>query len=154
MARDPGDLYQISAETSDPDSEQVLLYYLDGFVDAGSAGRQLATHLLTTLEHTEVARFDVDSLIDYRSRRPVMTFAKDHWEDYEAPEISVSLLHDATGTPFLRQLAHEDAEELLRRVRRRKFAQSQSLLRAGAAGDDVVVILSGRVRLVAYGADQ
>jgi predicted ATP-grasp superfamily ATP-dependent carboligase len=43
----------------------------------------------------------VDSLIDYRSRRPVMTFTKDHWEHYDAPEISVSLLHDAEGTPFL-----------------------------------------------------
>ena len=43
----------------------------------------------------------MDSLIDYRSRRPVMTFAKDHWEDYEAPELALSLLHDAAGTPFL-----------------------------------------------------
>ena len=49
---------------------------------------------LARSEHTEVASFDVDSLIDYRSRRPVMTFAKDHWEHYDAPEISVSLLHD------------------------------------------------------------
>jgi predicted ATP-grasp superfamily ATP-dependent carboligase len=101
MARDPGDLYQISAEASEPDPEQVLLYYLDGFVDAGSAGRQLATHLLTTLEHTEVARFDVDSLIDYRSRRPAMIFSKDHWESADTPEIIVHRLRDADGTPFL-----------------------------------------------------
>src|SRR5690349_8356998 len=78
-----------------------MLYYFDGFIDAGGAGRLLTAHLLSVGEHTEVARFDVDSLIDYRSRRPVMTFAKDHWEDYDAPEISVSLLHDAAGTPFL-----------------------------------------------------
>jgi CRP/FNR family transcriptional regulator, cyclic AMP receptor protein len=60
----------------------------------------------------------------------------------------------ATSTPFLRQLGQEDADELLRRIRRRKFAKSQPILRAGAAGDDVVVVLSGRVRLVAYGAEQ
>ena len=79
----------------------MLLYYLDGFIDAGGAGRLLATHLLSTLDHQEVASFDVDSLIDYRSRRPVMTFTKDHWESYDAPELAVHLLHDAAGTPFL-----------------------------------------------------
>src|SRR5258708_23235062 len=78
-----------------------MLYYLDGFIDAGGAGRLLTAHLLSALEHTEVATFDVDSLIDYRSRRPVMTFAKDHWESYDAPELAVSLLHDAAGTPVL-----------------------------------------------------
>ena len=25
----------------------------------------------------------------------------DHWEDYEAPELVVRLLHDTDGTPFL-----------------------------------------------------
>jgi predicted ATP-grasp superfamily ATP-dependent carboligase len=30
-----------------------------------------------------------------------MTFAKDHWESYDAPELAVSLLHDTEGTPFL-----------------------------------------------------
>jgi CRP-like cAMP-binding protein len=60
----------------------------------------------------------------------------------------------AASTPFLRQLSPEDAEELLRRVRRRKIARSQPILRAGAAGEDVVVVLSGRVRLVAYGAER
>jgi predicted ATP-grasp superfamily ATP-dependent carboligase len=79
----------------------VMLYYLDGFIDAGGAGRLLTAHLLSSLEHTEVVTFDVDSLIDYRSRRPVMTFAKDHWEHYDAPEITISVLHDSEGTPFL-----------------------------------------------------
>jgi predicted ATP-grasp superfamily ATP-dependent carboligase len=100
VARDPGDLYKVSPDAPELD-DVPMLYYLDGFIDAGGAGRLLTAHLLGTLEHTEVARFDVDSLIDYRSRRPVMTFAKDHWEHYDAPEISISMLHDETGTPFL-----------------------------------------------------
>src|SRR5215475_13092522 len=78
-----------------------MLYYLDGFIDAGSAGRLLATHLVSSLEHQEIAKFDVDALIDYRSRRPIMSYAKDHWEDYEAPELTVSLLRDSEGTQFL-----------------------------------------------------
>jgi predicted ATP-grasp superfamily ATP-dependent carboligase len=100
VARDPGELYQVSPDAPELD-DVPMLYYLDGFIDAGGAGRQLTAHLLSTLEHTEVATFDVDSLLDYRSRRPVMTFAKDHWEHYDAPEISVSLLHDSEGAPFL-----------------------------------------------------
>src|ERR1700722_2776953 len=78
-----------------------MLYYLDGFIDAGSAGRLLTTHLTSSLEHEEVARFDVDALIDYRSRCPVMSYAKDHWEDYETPELTLSLVRDAEGSPFL-----------------------------------------------------
>jgi predicted ATP-grasp superfamily ATP-dependent carboligase len=101
VARDPGDLYQVSPDALELDSDLVMLYYLDGFVDAGAAGRQLATHLLSVLEHTEIARFDIDSLIDYRSRRPAMIFTKDHWESIEAPEITVHLLRDGSGTQFL-----------------------------------------------------
>jgi predicted ATP-grasp superfamily ATP-dependent carboligase len=78
-----------------------MLYYLDGFIDAGAAGRLLTAHLMSTLEHEQVASFDIDSLLDYRSRRPIMTFAKDHWDDYDAPELAVSLLRDTEGTPFL-----------------------------------------------------
>jgi CRP/FNR family cyclic AMP-dependent transcriptional regulator len=57
-------------------------------------------------------------------------------------------------TPFLRQLGREDAEALLALARRRRVRRSQPILRAGAAGDDVVVVLEGRVKLVAYGVDQ
>jgi hypothetical protein len=101
VPRDPGDLYQLTPQAQDLGTDLVMLYYLDGFIDAGAAGRQLTAHLLATFEHTEIARFDVDSLIDYRSRRPAMFFVKDHWETVEAPEIVVHLLKDATGTPFL-----------------------------------------------------
>ena len=101
MARNPADLYEAGPAAPDADGNLVMLYYLDGFIDAGAAGRLLTTHLLTTLEHEQVARFDIDSLLDYRSRRPVMTFSKDHWDDYDAPELAVSLLHDTEGTPFL-----------------------------------------------------
>ncbi len=100
MTGDPGDLYRVSPDAPELD-DVTMLYYLDGFIDAGGAGRLLTAHLLGALEHTEVATFDVDSLLDYRSRRPVMTFAKDHWESYDAPELAVSLLHDTEGTPFL-----------------------------------------------------
>jgi predicted ATP-grasp superfamily ATP-dependent carboligase len=101
VARDPGELYERSPDAPAADDDIVMLYHLDGFIDAGAAGQLVATHLTSTMEHDEVARFDVDALIDYRSRRPAMTFAKDHWEHYDAPELVVCRLHDAAGTPFL-----------------------------------------------------
>jgi proteasome assembly chaperone (PAC2) family protein len=100
VARDPGDLYRVSPDAPELD-DVVMLYHLDGFIDAGGAGRLLASHLLGAVEHTEVARFDVDSLIDYRSRRPAMTFAKDRWEHYEEPELVAWLMEDTAGTRFL-----------------------------------------------------
>jgi CRP/FNR family cyclic AMP-dependent transcriptional regulator len=57
-------------------------------------------------------------------------------------------------TPFLGQLGSGDAEALMQLVRRRSVRKSQLILRAGAAGDDVVVVLEGHVKLVAYGADR
>lgn len=101
MARDPAELFDLSPGSAELEPGMVLLYYLDGFIDAGGAGRLFAEHMLASLEHTEVARFDLDLLLDYRSRRPTMIFAKDHWESFEDPELTVQLLRDSAGTPFL-----------------------------------------------------
>jgi predicted ATP-grasp superfamily ATP-dependent carboligase len=97
---DPGGLFVLQPDAPKLD-DVILLYYFDGFIDAGGAGRLLSAHLLGTLDHTEVATFDMDALIDYRARRPTMTFVKDHWESYEAPELAVYLMHDTAGAPFL-----------------------------------------------------
>ncbi|ADG89036.1 proteasome assembly chaperone family protein [Thermobispora bispora] len=97
---DPTDLYRLDRdipELTDP----VLLYHFDGFVDAGGAGRLALGHLLATLEHRVIATFDVDRLIDYRSRRPLMIFDTDRWVDYDTPELAIHLTQDLTGTPFL-----------------------------------------------------
>src|SRR5215467_6167312 len=100
MVRDAGDLYEVGPGAPTLNGA-VLLHYLDGFIDAGAAGRLLTAHLLGSLEHEAVVTFDVDRLIDYRSRRPSMTFDKDHWEEYEAPELAIHLTRDAAGAPFL-----------------------------------------------------
>ena len=100
MALDPEELYEVDSDVPDL-TGAVLLHHFDGFMDAGSAGSTLVEHLLSAHEHRVVARFDVDDLIDYRARRPMMTYAVDRWEDYDRPELVVHLLHDAIGTPFL-----------------------------------------------------
>ncbi|MFC4002421.1 proteasome assembly chaperone family protein [Prauserella oleivorans] len=100
MVSDPDELYAVDSDLPVLDGA-VLLYHFDGYIDAGSAGSVLADHLVEDLDGPIVARFDVDRLLDYRSRRPTMTFDGDHWEDYDAPELAVRLLHDANDTPFL-----------------------------------------------------
>ncbi len=56
--------------------------------------------------------------------------------------------------PFLRQLGPDDADALLALTRRRRIRRNETILRAGAAGDEVVVVLDGRVKLSAYGPDR
>jgi predicted ATP-grasp superfamily ATP-dependent carboligase len=96
----PEDLYELDGEPPEL-TRPVLLHSLDGFIDAGSAGQLVRAHILDTLEHRVIARFRVDELIDYRARRPPMTYDKDHWASYEAPEIVVRLVRDTAGVPFL-----------------------------------------------------
>ncbi|GAA3010744.1 putative ATP-dependent carboligase, ATP-grasp superfamily [Actinokineospora diospyrosa] len=96
----PEELFEVDSDVPEL-TGAVLLHYFSGFMDAGSAGSTLVEHLLETHEHRVIARFDIDDLIDYRSRRPVMTYDTDRWQDYDAPELAVRLLHDAVGTPFL-----------------------------------------------------
>jgi proteasome assembly chaperone (PAC2) family protein len=100
MRRDPEELYELNADVPDLDGVPIL-HHLEGFMDAGAAGRLLAEHLVSTCEPETVATFDVDRLIDYRSRRPTMIYSTDHWDSYEAPELAVQLLHDLAGAPFL-----------------------------------------------------
>jgi CRP-like cAMP-binding protein len=56
--------------------------------------------------------------------------------------------------PFLRQLARPDADALMAMVRRRQVPRQGIVLRVGSAGDDLVVLLRGRVKLVAFGAER
>nr|WP_296770214.1 PAC2 family protein [Rhodococcus sp. (in: high G+C Gram-positive bacteria)] len=79
----------------------VLVHGLEGFSDAGHAVKLATKHLRETLESELVASFDVDELIDYRSRRPTMTFKADHFSDYDAPELNLYAVKDNSGTPFL-----------------------------------------------------
>ena len=79
----------------------VMIHALEGFSDAGHAIKLAAAHLKDTLDTELVASFAIDDLLDYRSRRPLMTFKTDHFTNYEDPELNLYALHDSVGTPFL-----------------------------------------------------
>jgi predicted ATP-grasp superfamily ATP-dependent carboligase len=97
---DPNELYVFANDVPELD-RPVLIQALTGFVDAGAAARIAREHLLETLESRVLATFDVDQLLDYRSRRPVMLFVEDHWETYDEPRLELHLLQDAAGRSFL-----------------------------------------------------
>jgi len=100
MQRQPEELYELEQDTPDV-SGAALLVHLEGFMDAGSAGRLLTEHLLDGLDNQLVARFDADRLLDYRSRRPLMTFDKTRWESYDDPRLEIRLLRDSVGRQLL-----------------------------------------------------
>ncbi len=80
-----------------------MVVVLEGFLDAGRSAVLAARHLqaLDPAGGSVVATFDVDQFHDYRARRPPVTFARDHYEDYDTPRLVVRVLHDSGGTPYL-----------------------------------------------------
>ncbi|GGK84825.1 proteasome assembly chaperone family protein [Mangrovihabitans endophyticus] len=97
---DPQGLYELADDLPALDGP-VLVQALTGFVDAGSSIQLSRDHLLEQLPGRVIATFDLDQLLDYRSRRPPMIFVADHWESYEQPSLALHLLQDQQGTPFL-----------------------------------------------------
>lgn len=78
-----------------------LVVALHGHSDAGSAVVQLEEYLWERYDPEEVIRFNSDLLLDYRARRPMMTFDEDHLTDYEPEELVLALARDELGNPFL-----------------------------------------------------
>ncbi|MBM9466539.1 PAC2 family protein [Nakamurella leprariae] len=102
MAGEPGELYELHLENPDLDDlgTPVLVVALDGYIDAG-AGVRLAIDALRTLPSSVVASFDVDELVDYRARRPPLTFERGGFHEYQAPKLQIHRVADEAGTPFL-----------------------------------------------------
>jgi len=78
-----------------------LVAGLTGFADAGGAVSQINSYLLRSLPADEIGRFDNDSLLDYRARRPMFEFDETHLTSYEPPRLGLSLVRDDMGNPFL-----------------------------------------------------
>lgn len=97
---DPADLYEVAPDLPELHAP-VLIQALDGFVDAGQVRQLVRAHLLASSPAQVVASFDVDQLLDYRARRPLLTFVEDTWAAYEEPSLDVVALTDGRGTPYL-----------------------------------------------------
>ena len=99
--RDPGELYDLSSEVAQVPHGLHLVAGLTGFADAGSAVSQFSQYLLDTLDVREIATFDADALLDYRARRPTIFFDQDHLTEYTPLKLSLYLVKDELGQPFL-----------------------------------------------------
>lgn len=97
---DAAELYEI-VDDRPVEGAPVLVHALTGFIDGGEAGQGFAEHLLATLPHRAVARFDVDLLHDYRAQRPRVVFAEDHFEQYTPPELTLYAVRDDADAEFL-----------------------------------------------------
>jgi len=83
------------------DSPPVLLHAFSGFVDAGGGVRMATDHLLASLEHQLLATCDPDSIVDYRARRPRMSYVVNHFASVHIPTVTLHRVVDEEGTPFL-----------------------------------------------------
>lgn len=93
--------YQRDIENMPRPSLPTLVYSFQGFVDAGAGVRLAAAHLRQTCNPELIATFDPDELIDYRARRPRMTFSSDRFTSVDTPKLSLSRLTDQVGRDFL-----------------------------------------------------
>jgi predicted ATP-grasp superfamily ATP-dependent carboligase len=100
---DPRELYTVHEDALEglAGHRPVLVHQLDGFVDAGQAGRLLAAHLIEQLDSEVVAVFDHDQLHDYRSRRPAMIFDTNQWRSYADLQLRLLKMTDEQGEVFL-----------------------------------------------------
>ncbi|MDK1360971.1 PAC2 family protein [Arthrobacter sp. zg-Y1219] len=100
---DPLTLFNLNPEVADDAGLHglQLLVGFTGFAEAGHVVSQIRDELLETLDHDLVASFDTDQLIDYRARRPQISFVEDHLADYEPPLLNLYRLYDGLGEPFL-----------------------------------------------------
>lgn len=93
--------YPAPGTRDEADGGVPLVIALQGYADAGQGVQQAAQHLLQALEHSPVATFDVDELVDYRSRRPGVTIDRSRLLSGEELSLTLHRLEDSTGDPFL-----------------------------------------------------
>ncbi|MCS5510374.1 PAC2 family protein [Curtobacterium flaccumfaciens pv. flaccumfaciens] len=97
----PEELYTFDADAPTVPAGLHLIAGLTGFADAGSAVAQVTNSILEDLGTELVAEFDPDVLLDWRARRPVITFEHDHISAVEPPRLALHLVRDEIGQPFL-----------------------------------------------------
>lgn len=84
-----------------------LVMVMTGFTDAGSAIAQVIEVLREEVPTETLLSYSNDVLLDYRARRPIITFNEDHLSGYQPPRLELSLAHDLMGEPFLTLTGYE-----------------------------------------------
>mgnify|MGYP002713881592 CR=1 FL=1 len=82
-------------------SGPTMIVAMNGYADAGQAVEASADHLKAALENRQLASFNNDELVDYRSRRPAVTIDHDRTVEIENVDLGIKVLRDNSGKPFL-----------------------------------------------------
>ncbi|BDZ57582.1 hypothetical protein GCM10025872_12390 [Barrientosiimonas endolithica] len=98
---DPAALYRLETDpTRDDLHASTLIVALGGLIDAGMTQRLMIDHVLEVSDAEVIASFDIDQLLDYRGRRPAMTFSSDQLTSYDDPTLLLHRVTDEEGNAF------------------------------------------------------
>lgn len=95
------DVFREALELSAVPKGLPLVAGLTGFADAGATVTQVNNYVLETLDYERVGSFVNDLLIDYRARRPLFHFEETALTSFSPPRLSLDLVRDEVGSPFL-----------------------------------------------------
>lgn len=93
--------YPAPAVDAGASSGPTLIVAMQGYADAGHAVEGAASHLKAALDSRTVATFNNDELIDYRSRRPMVTLSEHEITDMDNIDLDIRVLRDSKGESFL-----------------------------------------------------
>lgn len=105
MGEDSRHMYELEypapAVESNEAAGPTLVISMQGYADAGHAVEGASNHIKAALENTQVATFNSDELIDYRSRRPSVQMSAGEITDVDSIEIDMRVVRDSKGSSFL-----------------------------------------------------
>lgn len=93
--------YPAPAVNDGASSGPTLIVAMQGYADAGHAVEGAAGHLKAALDSRTLATFNNDELIDYRSRRPMVTLNEHEISDVDEIDLDIRVLRDSKGESFL-----------------------------------------------------
>ncbi len=93
--------YPAPAVEDGASSGPTLIVAMQGYADAGHAVEGAAGHLKDALDSRTLATFNNDELIDYRSRRPMVTLSQHEISDVDDIDLDIRVLRDSKGESFL-----------------------------------------------------
>lgn len=79
----------------------VLVLGMEGWIDAGAGAQTALAAILAAVDTEPIVRFDSDTLLDHRSRRPIMRIENGQNTGLTWPEIELRAGRDATGASLL-----------------------------------------------------
>jgi predicted ATP-grasp superfamily ATP-dependent carboligase len=78
-----------------------MILVLEGWIDAGFAAAAAGRTLVDSLDSRPLATFDVDVLVDHRSRRPVLHLVEGIITEMTFPSLELRAAHDPSGKDVL-----------------------------------------------------